>query len=70
MSLRVQQVLSWLGLAVSYEGKMISPVSSRAVVGTFGGSVLKRTLKVKDMTSVSSTAPIDAVQVKQPATHA
>jgi len=61
-SLRVQQNVPWLALGISAEGNMISPQPSRAVVGTVGFGVQKRTLKAQDMTYISASAPLDAVQ--------
>ncbi|KAL1520605.1 hypothetical protein AB1Y20_022180 [Prymnesium parvum] len=62
LTLRLDAHVQWLALAVSAAGKMIAPQPSRAVVGTIAGGVRKRTLQAQDPTSVSSSAPLDAVQ--------
>ncbi|KAL1520610.1 hypothetical protein AB1Y20_022184 [Prymnesium parvum] len=62
LTLRLDAHVQWLALAVSAAGKMIAPQPSRAVVGTVAGGVRKRTLQAQDPTSVSSSAPLDAVQ--------
>ncbi|KAL1499200.1 hypothetical protein AB1Y20_013708 [Prymnesium parvum] len=62
VSLRVELHVQWLAFAVSATGKMILPLPSRAVVGTMSQGVYQRTLVAKDMTAISSSAPIDSVQ--------
>lgn len=54
-----------MALAVSAQGGMVAPKPSRAVVGkVYAASVEQRSLVVKDITSVTSTAPLDAVQAR------
>lgn len=55
--------MQWLAIAVSEVGQMVSPQSSRAVVGIRGYGVHKRTLVQQDVTSISDSAPVDSVQV-------
>jgi len=62
VSLRVELRVQWLAIAVSAAGKMITPQPSRAVVGTLLHGVYQRSLVAKDMTAISSSAPIDSVQ--------
>ncbi|KAL1520672.1 hypothetical protein AB1Y20_022242 [Prymnesium parvum] len=62
MTLRLAEHVQWLALAASATGRMILPEPSRAVVGVIGRGVYKRTLKAQDVTSVPSSAPLDAVQ--------
>ncbi|KAL1515118.1 hypothetical protein AB1Y20_004181 [Prymnesium parvum] len=62
ISLRLEQNVQWLAFAVSEVGQMITPQPSRAVVGSSPNSVLKRTLIAKDMSAISTSAPVDEVQ--------
>ncbi|KAL1514916.1 hypothetical protein AB1Y20_003996 [Prymnesium parvum] len=62
LSLRLEQNVQWLAFAISEIGQMITPQPSRAVVGSSPNLVQKRTLVAKDMSAVSTSAPVDAVQ--------
>lgn len=63
MRLQLEYDVQWLALAVSAAGGMVLPKPSRAIIGKVSqGLVEQRSLVKKDITSVTSTAPIDAVQ--------
>lgn len=63
--MRVDEEVAWAAVAVSAQGGMTDPLPSKAVVGTTTDGVRKHKLVAKDVTSATSSAPLDDVQVME-----